>query len=78
MALRLSDADEMIKVCDENNVRLFVVKQNRYNLPVQKLRNAIDDKKFGKNALWARPKKMFLEYVEVDGKKVPRFEYVGK
>lgn len=36
-----------------------------------------DDKKFGKNALWVRPKKMFLEYVTVDGKRVPRFRYVG-
>lgn len=32
---------------------------------------------FGKNALWVRPKKMFLEKVEVDGKKVPRFKYIG-
>ena len=48
MALRLCDADEMIKVCDANSVRLFVVKQNRYNLPVQKLREAIEEEKFGK------------------------------
>jgi hypothetical protein len=26
---------------------------------------------------WVRPLKMFLEDVEVDDKKVPRFEYVG-
>lgn len=26
--------------------------------------------------LWARPKKMFLESVNVDGKKVQRFKYV--
>jgi len=32
---------------------------------------------FGKNALWVRPKKMFLEDVVVDGKKVPRFKFVG-
>jgi cyclomaltodextrinase / maltogenic alpha-amylase / neopullulanase len=32
-----------------------------------------DSPEFGKNALWARPKKMFLEDVLVDGKKVPRF-----
>ncbi len=32
---------------------------------------------FGPNALWVRPKKMFLEEVEVGGKKVPRFKYVG-
>ncbi len=27
--------------------------------------------------LWARPAKMFLEEVEKDGKKVPRFEYLS-
>ena len=34
MALTLPDADAMIAACDEAGVRLFVVKQNRYNLPV--------------------------------------------
>lgn len=29
---------------------------------------------FGKDALWVRPKAMFLETVMVDGKTVPRFE----
>jgi len=28
---------------------------------------------FGDNVTWVRPAKMFLEEVEVDGKKVPRF-----
>jgi len=36
-----------------------------------------DSKEFGKNALWARPKSMFLENVNVEGKEVPRFKYVG-
>jgi len=27
--------------------------------------------------LWVRPIKMFLETVERDGKKMPRFEYIG-
>ena len=27
--------------------------------------------------LWVRPKNMFLEEVDVQGKKVPRFEYLG-
>ena len=31
---------------------------------------------WGDNALWIRPKEMFLEMVEVDGKNVPRFEFV--
>ena len=28
------------------------------------------------NTLWVRPKKMFLEEIEVDGKKVPRFKLI--
>ncbi len=35
-----------------------------------------DSKEFGKNAMWARPKSMFLEEVTFDGKEVPRFKYV--
>ena len=35
-----------------------------------------DHPEFGKNAIWVRPKKMFLETVEVNGKKVPRFKKV--
>jgi UDP-N-acetyl-2-amino-2-deoxyglucuronate dehydrogenase len=37
----------MISTCEKNGVRLFVVKQNRYNLPVQKLREAITSNRFG-------------------------------
>jgi UDP-N-acetyl-2-amino-2-deoxyglucuronate dehydrogenase len=51
MALRLNDADRMIKECDLNRVRLFVVKQNRYNLPVTKLREALDQGRFGKKVM---------------------------
>lgn len=51
MALRLSDADEMIKVCDENRVRMFVVKQNRFNLPVLRLRKELEKGRFGKLVL---------------------------
>ena len=42
----------------------FVVYEALYENPVSKV--------------WIRPKKMFLEIVEVDGKKVPRFEYVSR
>lgn len=51
MALTLADADEMILACDRAGVKLFVVKQNRFNLPVQKLREAIEAKRFGKLVL---------------------------
>ena len=32
----------------------------------------------GEQGLWVRPKEMFLETVEVDGKQVPRFEFLGE
>jgi UDP-N-acetyl-2-amino-2-deoxyglucuronate dehydrogenase len=48
MALTLKDADEMIRACDEADIKLFVVKQNRYNLPVRKLREALEAGRFGK------------------------------
>lgn len=51
MALTLEDADKMIENCDKNNVKLFVVKQNRYNLPIQKLREALSKGRFGKIVL---------------------------
>lgn len=51
MALRLSDADAMIAACDEAGVKLFIVKQNRFNLPVLKLREAIEKNRFGKLVL---------------------------
>jgi cyclomaltodextrinase / maltogenic alpha-amylase / neopullulanase len=33
---------------------------------------------YGEFSLWVRPLAMFIEDVEVDGKKMPRFEYVGE
>jgi predicted dehydrogenase len=47
MALTLPDADAMIAACDEAGIRLFVVKQNRYNLPVVKMREALEAGRFG-------------------------------
>jgi len=61
MALALADADEMIRVCDAARIKLFVVKQNRFNVPVVKLREAMDAGRFGKLVLgtvrvrWCRP-----------------------
>jgi len=48
MALTLDDADAMIEACDRAKVKLFVMKQNRYNLPVKKLRQAVESGRFGK------------------------------
>jgi predicted dehydrogenase len=51
MALTLPDADAMIEACDRARVKLFVVKQNRFNVPVRKLRGAIEADRFGKLVL---------------------------
>jgi len=60
MALSIEDTEEMIYACDENNIKLFVIKQNRFNVPVVKLREALVSGRFGKLILgtvrvrWAR------------------------
>lgn len=48
MALSTKDADEMIKVAKEENVKLAIAHQNRFNPPIQELRNAVEKKRFGK------------------------------
>ena len=48
MALKVTDAEEMLLECKKNNVKLFVVKQNRFNVPVIKLMEAVKSKRFGK------------------------------
>ena len=61
MALTLDDADAMIAACDTHGCRLFIVKQNRFNVPVVKLREAIEQQRFGKLVIgtvrvrWCRP-----------------------
>jgi predicted dehydrogenase len=65
MALTLKDADAMIRACDIAGVKLFVVKQNRFNVPVVKLRQALDEGRFGKLVLgtvrvrWCRPQSYY-------------------
>lgn len=61
MALTLLDADRMIEACDTAGVKLFVIKQNRFNVPVVKLREAVEAGRFGKMVMgtirvrWCRP-----------------------
>ena len=65
MALTIDDADAMIEACDKNGCRLFVIKQNRFNIPVVKLRQALDGGRFGKLILgtvrvrWCRPQEYY-------------------
>lgn len=65
MALTLEDADRMIAAADAAKVRLFVVKQNRFNVPVVKARQALDAGRFGKMTLgtvrvrWCRDQRYY-------------------
>ena len=51
MALTLSAADGMIRACDRAGIKLFVVKQNRFNVPVLKTREALEAGRFGRLVL---------------------------
>lgn len=61
LCISVTDGKKMIDTAEENNKKLFVVKQNRYNPPIVFLKNLIDDDKLGKiysfqiNCFWNRP-----------------------
>lgn len=65
MALTLPDADAMIEAAEAAGVRLFVVKQNRFNVPVVKAREALLAGRFGKLVLgtvrvrWCRDQRYY-------------------
>jgi predicted dehydrogenase len=48
MAINVSDCGEMIKTAERYNKRLFAIKQNRFNPPVEAVKNIIDEGKLGK------------------------------
>ncbi|WP_066890633.1 Gfo/Idh/MocA family protein [Clostridium nigeriense] len=60
MAMSIDDANEMIEVAKKNNVKLSVAHQNRFNKPIQKLREAVEGNKLGRimngtaRILWRR------------------------
>src|ERR1051325_8104300 len=65
MALKKEHCEEMINVALKNNRHLFVVKQNRFNPPVQALKNLVDEEKLGDiyyvvvNCFWNRNKEYY-------------------
>lgn len=65
MATRWRDGVRMVKACDDANVRLFVVKQNRRNATLQLLKRALEQGRFGKiysvavNVFWTRPQEYY-------------------
>ncbi len=48
IALRLEEADEILKACDAHRIKVFVVHQNRYNLSIIKAREALEKGRLGK------------------------------
>lgn len=60
MALNSKDCDQMIKVAEETGKKLFVIKQNRFNIPIKLVKTAIDENRLGKifmvqcNVMWNR------------------------
>ncbi len=67
MATTWSDGLAMVKACEKNKVQLFVVKQNRFNPPLQAVKKAIDQGRFGRifavnvnvNVFWTRPQEYY-------------------
>jgi UDP-N-acetyl-2-amino-2-deoxyglucuronate dehydrogenase len=61
MATRWDEGMEMVRVCREAGVKLFVVKQNRLNATLQLVKRAVDQGRFGRlamvnvNVFWTRP-----------------------
>lgn len=65
MATRWKDGLRMVKACDEAAVRLFVVKQNRFNATIKLVKQALMERRFGKiymvqvNVFWTRPQSYY-------------------
>jgi UDP-N-acetyl-2-amino-2-deoxyglucuronate dehydrogenase len=65
MATRWADGQRMVRACDEAGVRMYVVKQNRGNAPLQLLKRAVESGRFGRiymvnvNVFWARPQEYY-------------------
>ncbi len=60
MALTIRDAHSMIELARQYGVKLMVVKQNRYNIPIMLTKKALDENRLGRifmvegNVLWNR------------------------
>jgi UDP-N-acetyl-2-amino-2-deoxyglucuronate dehydrogenase len=65
MATRWSDGLQMVRECDEADVHLLVVKQNRRNATLQALKRALEKGRFGRiymvtlNVFWSRPQSYY-------------------
>jgi UDP-N-acetyl-2-amino-2-deoxyglucuronate dehydrogenase len=66
MCLTTSDGCKMVSVAEENQKKIFVVKQNRYNEPVQYVKKLLEENGLGQifsfqlNCFWNRPQAYYL------------------
>ena len=67
MVMNSDQVNKITKISIKKKINLFIVKQNRYNPAIKKLKEAIDQKRFGKIFLatirvrWSRNDKYFLQ-----------------
>lgn len=65
MAISLAAADALVQACDDAQVQLFVVKQNRLNPPIALLKRAVERERFGRifmancTVRWQRPQEYY-------------------
>lgn len=65
MAMSMEDADAIVRLSEEKNVKVSVCHQNRFNLAVQEMRQALEAGRFGKlshgsiNVRWNRGKEYY-------------------
>lgn len=65
MALSVDAANALVAACDKAGTRLFVVKQNRLNPPIQLLKRAVERGRFGRifmanvTVRWQRPQEYY-------------------
>ncbi|MCR5176503.1 MAG: Gfo/Idh/MocA family oxidoreductase [Anaerovibrio sp.] len=65
MTMSVSDAQKIIDLAEERGVKVAACHQNRFNIAVQKLRQAVDEHRFGKishgsvNVRWSRGKNYY-------------------
>lgn len=68
LCIKVVDGKKMIEVAAKANKKLFVVKQNRYNPPVEFLKKIITENKLGKiysfqiNCFWNRPTAYYTDW----------------
>lgn len=67
MATKWDEGMQMVRACREAGVKLFVVKQNRLNPTLQRLKAAVEQRRFGRihmavvNVFWTRPQSYYDE-----------------